>query len=168
MQQQLTAPLKHIRIGLNPRQYFEPKAMAELTDSIREHGVDTPILVRPIDEDGFLYEVIAGGRRYRAAMAAHGEDYPMPITVKDVSPVQARRMALTENIQRAGLSPAEEARDAAELLGLHGGDRDVTAKTLGWSRSTLDNRLALLNCSTAVLDALMRQEINIVLICTGN
>ncbi|MGP8438072.1 PRTRC system ParB family protein [Paraburkholderia fungorum] len=161
MQQQLTAPLKRIKLGRNPRTYFDPKALAELTESIRQHGVDTPIIVRPIVEDDFDYEVIAGGRRYRGAMGAHGEDFPMPIVVKDVDPVEARRIALTENIQRDNLSPAEEARDAAELLGLQGGDRDVTARILGWSRATLDSRLALLNCSTAVLDALSERKINI-------
>jgi PRTRC genetic system ParB family protein len=161
MQQQLTAPLKRIKLGRNPRTYFDPKAMAELTESIRAHGVDTPIIVRPVTEDDFDYEVIAGGRRYRGAMDAHGEDFAMPIVVKDVDEVEARRIALTENIQRDNLSPAEEARDAAELLGLQGGDRDVTAKILGWSRATLDSRLALLNCSTAVLDALSERKINI-------
>lgn len=161
MQQQLTAPLKRIRIGRNPRTYFDPKALAELTESIRQHGVDTPIIVRPVVDDDFDYEVIAGGRRYRGAMEAHGEDFAMPIVVKDVDEVEARRIALMENIQREDLSPAEEARDAAELLGMQGGDRDVTAKILGWSRSTLDSRLALLNCSTAVLDALSERKINI-------
>ncbi|WP_225031114.1 PRTRC system ParB family protein [Paraburkholderia sp. XV] len=161
MQQQLTAPLKRIKLGRNPRTYFDPKAMAELTESIRAHGVDTPIIVRPVTEDDFDYEVIAGGRRYRGAMDAHGEDFAMPIVVKDVDEVEARRIALTENIQRDNLSPAEEARDASELLGLQGGDRDVTAKILGWSRATLDSRLALLNCSTAVLDALSERKINI-------
>ncbi|CAN7719963.1 PRTRC system ParB family protein [Paraburkholderia hospita] len=161
MQQQLTAPLKRIKLGRNPRTYFDPKAMLELTESIRAHGVDTPIIVRPVTEDEFDYEVIAGGRRYRGAMDAHGEEFPMPIVVKDVDEVEARRIALTENIQRDNLSPSEEAVDAAELLGLHGGDRDVTAKILGWSRSTLDSRLALLNCSKAVLDALSERKINI-------
>ncbi|WP_429289891.1 PRTRC system ParB family protein [Paraburkholderia sp. CI3] len=159
--QQLTAPLKRIKLGRNPRTYFDPKAMAELTESIRAHGVDTPIIVRPVVEDNFDFEVIAGGRRYRGALDAHGEDFPMPIVVKDVDEVEARRIALTENIQRDNLSPAEEAIDAAELLGLHGGDRDVTARILGWSRSTLDSRLALLNCSKAVLDALSERKINI-------
>ncbi|CAE6864424.1 Nucleoid occlusion protein [Paraburkholderia nemoris] len=161
MQQQLTAPLKRIKLGRNPRTYFDPKALAELTESIREHGVDTPIIVRPVVFDDFDYEVIAGGRRHRAAWDAHGGDYAMPIVVKDVDDVQARRIALTENIQRDNLSPAEEAVDAAELLGLHGGDRDVVAKMIGWSRSTLDGRLALLNCSKAVLDALSERKINI-------
>jgi PRTRC genetic system ParB family protein len=161
MQQQLTAPLKRIKLGRNPRTYFDPKAMAELTESIRAHGVDTPIIVRPVVEDDFDFEVIAGGRRYRGAMDAHGEDFPMPIVVKDVDEVEARRIALTENIQRDNLSPSEEAVDAADVLGLHGGDRDVTAKILGWSRSTLDSRLALLHCSKAVLDALSERKINI-------
>jgi PRTRC genetic system ParB family protein len=161
MQQQLTAPLKRIKVGRNPRTYFDPAAMTELTESIRQHGVDTPIIVRPVTDDGFDYEIIAGGRRYRGAMAAHGDDFPMPIVVKDVDDVEARRIALTENIQRDDLSPSEEAIDAAEMLGLLGGDRDETAKVLGWSRSTLDSRLALMNCSRAVLETLNTRQISL-------
>lgn len=157
--QQPTIPLKHIQLGRNPRTYFDPKKMAELTESIRARGVDTPVIVRPLNDVDF--ELIAGGRRYRAAMEAHGEEYPMPVVIRDVDDVEARTIALTENIQRDDLSPSEEAIDAAEMLGLHGGDRDVVAKILGWSRSTLDSRLALMNCSQAVLEALNTRQINL-------
>jgi len=159
MQQQPTIPLKHIKLGRNPRTYFDPKKMAELTESIRARGVDTPVIVRPLNDVDF--ELIAGGRRYRAAMEAHGDEYPMPVVVRDVDDVEARTIALTENIQRDDLSPSEEAIDAAEMLGLHGGDRDVVAKILGWSRTTLDSRLALMNCSQAVLEALNTRQINL-------
>jgi ParB family chromosome partitioning protein len=127
--QQPTIPLKHIKLGRNPRTYFDPKKLAELTESIRERGVDTPVIVRPLDDVDF--ELIAGGRRYRAAMEAHGEDFPMPVSIRDVDDIEARIIALTENSQRDDLSPSEEAIDAAEMLGLHGGDRDVVAKVLG-------------------------------------
>ncbi|SDR54543.1 PRTRC system ParB family protein [Paraburkholderia fungorum] len=157
--QQPTIALKHIKIGRNPRTYFDPKKMAELTESIRERGVDTPVIVRPLNDVDF--ELIAGGRRYRAAMEAHGEEYPMPVSVRDVDDAEARIIALTENSQRDDLSPSEEAIDAAEMLGLLGGDRDEVAKRLGWSRSTLDSRLALMNCAQVVLEALNTRQITL-------
>lgn len=159
MQQQPTIPLKQIKLGRNPRTYFDLKKMAELTESIRERGVDTPVIVRPLNDVDF--ELIAGGRRYRAAMEAHGEDYPMPVSIRDVDDVEARIIALTENSQRDDLSPSEEAIDAAETLGLLGGDRDETAKVHGWSRAKLDSRLALMNCSQAVLEAANTRQISI-------
>lgn len=157
--QQPTILLKHIKLGRNPRTYFDPKKMAELIESIRERGVDTPVIVRPLNDVDF--ELIAGGRRYRAAMDAHGEEYPMPVSVRDVDDVNARIIALTENSQRDDLSPSEEAIDAAEMLGLLGGDRDEVAKVLGWSRATLDSRLALMNCAQAVLEALNTRQIGL-------
>ncbi|MFM0092920.1 PRTRC system ParB family protein [Paraburkholderia sediminicola] len=157
--QQPTIPLKHIKLGRNPRTYFDPKKMAELTESVRARGVDTPVIVRPLNDVDF--ELIAGGRRYRAAMEAHGEEYPMPVSIRDVGDVDARIIALTENSQRDDLSPSEEAIDAAEMLGLLGGDRDEVAKVLGWSRSTLDSRLALMNCSQAVLEAANARRISL-------
>ncbi|MFL9886798.1 PRTRC system ParB family protein [Paraburkholderia agricolaris] len=157
--QQPTIPLKHIKLGRNPRTYFDSKKMAELTESIRERGVDTPVIVRPLNDVDF--ELIAGGRRYRAAMEARGEEYPMPVSIRDVDDVEARIIALTENSQRDDLSPSEEAIDAAEMLGLLRGDRDEVAKVLGWSRSTVDSRLALMNCSQAVLGALNTRQIGL-------
>ncbi|MFL9876481.1 PRTRC system ParB family protein [Paraburkholderia megapolitana] len=157
--QQPTLPLHRIRIGRNPRTYFDPVKMAELKASIGERGVDTAIIVRPVD-DGF-YEIIAGGRRYRAALETRGENYEIPVSVRDVDLVEARVIALIENTQREDLSPAEEARDAAELLGLRQGDRDEVAKLCGWSRATLDARLALMNCTSAVLDALTSRQIKL-------
>lgn len=111
--QQPTVLLKHIKLGRNPRRYFDPKKMAELTDSIRARGVDTPVIIRPLG-DG--YELIAGGRRYRAAMEAHGEDYPMPVSIRNVGDVEARIIAFTENSKRDDLAPSEEAVDAADTV----------------------------------------------------
>jgi ParB family transcriptional regulator, chromosome partitioning protein len=157
--QQPTIPLKHIKLGRNPRKFFSPPEMAEMVASVRSLGVIQPIVVRPLDDD--LYEVVAGGRRYRAAMEAYGDEYPMPVVVRTLDEFEARAMALVENIQRDDLSPSEEAIDAAEMLGLHGGDRDLVAKVLGWSRSTLDSRLALMNCSQTVLESLNTRQINL-------
>jgi ParB family transcriptional regulator, chromosome partitioning protein len=156
-QQQPTLALKHIQISINPRKYFDVAEMEELTASVREKGVIQPVIVRTLADGGF--SLVAGGRRYKAALAAHGEDYEIPVVVRDIDEVEAKQLAIIENIQRADMSPAEEAIAAAEQVGLCKGDRDEVARIFGWSRATLDKRLALMNCSAAVLDALSTRQI---------
>ncbi|HVI89371.1 MAG TPA: PRTRC system ParB family protein [Dongiaceae bacterium] len=154
-----TVVLGKIRPGRNPRKYFDEAEMAELICSVRENGVIQPILVRPID-DGF-YEVVAGERRYRAALHAHGPHYDMPVVVKELTDEEADGLALIENIQRADMAPSEEAVAAARIVGQAKGDRDEAARRLGWSRSTLDKRLALMNCCEVVLGALNTRQIQL-------
>ena len=144
--------------GNNPRRYFDPAAMNELVSSVREKGVIQPILVRPMN-DGF--QVVAGGRRYAAAKQAHGDDYEIPVVVRDLTDAEAEELALIENVQRADMSPAEEAEAAAKILARCDGDRDESAKRLGWTRSTLDKRLALMNCTQPVRDALVERKIKL-------
>jgi PRTRC genetic system ParB family protein len=79
--------------------------------------------------------------------------------VKEIDEVEAKQLAIIENIQRADMSPAEEAIAAAEQVGLCKGDRDEVARIFGWTRTTLDKRLALMNCSTDVLEALTTRTI---------
>lgn len=159
MQQQPTLPLGSIKLGRNPRTYFDPAKMDELVESIRVQGVLQPVIVRQLDDAD--YELVAGGRRYRAAMTAFGANYAMPVVVRQMDDVEARATALVENIQRDDMSPAEEAIAAAEYVGLLKGDRDETARVFGWTRATLDKRLALMNCSTQVLDALSTRQIQL-------
>uniref|UniRef100_UPI003F4938E9 PRTRC system ParB family protein n=1 Tax=Cupriavidus necator TaxID=106590 RepID=UPI003F4938E9 len=154
-----TIAVGKINPGRNPRKYFDPAEMAELTDSVRENGVIQPILIRPLGDDTF--ELVAGERRLRAAKAAHGDDYPIPVTIREMSEEEAERLALIENVQRADMAPSEEAVAAARIVGQLKGDREEAAKILGWSRSTLDKRLALMNCSTSVLDALNTRTIQL-------
>jgi ParB family transcriptional regulator, chromosome partitioning protein len=157
--QQPTIPLNQITPGRNPRTYFDPAAMAELTESVRVKGVVQPVIVRPLGDN--KYELIAGGRRYRAAQAAHGDDYPMPVVVKDADDFEADTLALIENVQREDMAPSEEAVAAAKLVGKCNGDRDEAARLLGWHRDTLDRRLALMNCSNGVLEALNTRKIKL-------
>ncbi|PMX98552.1 helix-turn-helix domain-containing protein, partial [Pseudomonas sp. GW460-13] len=82
------------------------------------------------------------------------DGYEIPITLKVLTDADADRLALIENVQRADMAPSEEAVAASRIVGLLNGDRDEAARVLGWSRSTLDKRLALMNCSDAVLNAL--------------
>ncbi|RWA55993.1 chromosome partitioning protein ParB [Cupriavidus sp. UYMSc13B] len=148
-----------IHPGRNPRKYFDPAEMAELTDSVRENGVIQPILIRPLGDDA--YELVAGERRLRAAKAAHGDNYPIPVTIREMSEEEADRLSLIENVQRADMAPSEEAVAAARIVGQLKGDREEAAKILGWSRATLDKRLSLMNCSTPVLDALNTRTIQL-------
>lgn len=153
-----TASLSRIRPGKNPREFFDEAEMAELAESIRSYGVLQPILVRPAGEAG-VYVIIAGERRYRAAKALFGDDYEMPIVVKDFGDDDAEAVALIENVHRAQMSIAEEARAAMRLLYRNRNAREETARQLGWSPQKLDGRLALTACSDAVLKALTERKI---------
>ncbi|WP_321853418.1 PRTRC system ParB family protein [Paraburkholderia tropica] len=154
-----TLRLGDIQPGRNPRKYFDPAKMAEMIESVRAQGVIQPVLVRPL-EDG-QHQLVAGERRLRAAREAHGEDYPMPVVIREMDEFEARSLALIENIQRDDMAPSEEAVAAAEIVGLCQGDRDEAARQLGWTRAVLDARLALMNCSASVLDALNTRTIKL-------
>jgi PRTRC genetic system ParB family protein len=159
MQLPNTLRLGDIRPGRNPRKYFDPAKMEEMTASVREQGIIQPVLVRPID-DG-LHELVCGERRIRAARAAHGDDYAVPVVIRELTDAEARAIALIENIQRDDMAASEEAVSAAEIVGLCQGDRDEAARQLGWSRAVLDARLALMNCSASVLEALNTRTIKL-------
>jgi PRTRC genetic system ParB family protein len=155
---QASVPLSRLIRGQNPRTFFDDKEMEELTESVRSQGILQAILVRP---KGDQFEIVAGERRYRAAVAAFGPDYEIPAMIKDMSDEEADAAALVENIARANMSPTEEAAAAAKLVGRLSGDRDEAARLLGWSRATLDKRLALMNCSESVRSALNQRMISL-------
>lgn len=157
--QQMNIPVGLIVQGRNPRTYFDPAEMAEMEASVAAKGVIQPIRVRPVD-DG-KYELVAGERRWRAAKKVKGDDFPMPCVVREMSDEEADEIALIENIQRANMSPTEEAAAAAKLLGRSNGDRDEAARRLGWTRQTLDSRLGLMNCSDEVSKALTERKIKL-------
>jgi len=155
---QETASLSRIRPGKNPREFFDELEMNELAESIRSYGVLQPILVRPAGDAG-AYVIIAGERRYRAAKAVFGDDYEMPIVVKDFDDGDAEAAAIIENVHRAQMSVAEEAKAAMRLLYRNRNAREETARQLGWSPQKLDSRLALTACSDTVLKALTERKI---------
>lgn len=159
MQLQASIKVGNILPGRNPRGYFDPSEMTELEESVKSKGVLQPILVRP--RDSGRYEIVAGERRWRAAKKVLGDDYEIPVLVRDLDDGEADEAALIENIQRANMSPTEEAEAAAKILGRCQGDRDEAARRLGWSRSTLDKRLALMNCSEKVRRALSERRIQL-------
>lgn len=94
-----------------PRQHFDPDKLAELAETIRKHGVLEPLLVRPA---GDRYEIVAGGRRYRAARLAGLTD--VPVAVRELDDREALELALLENVQREDLNPVEEAEGMLKLL----------------------------------------------------
>lgn len=155
---QATVPLSRLIRGQNPRTFFDDKEMEELTESVRSQGILQAILVRP---KGDQFEIVAGERRYRAAVAAFGPEYEIPAMIKDMTDEEADAAALVENIARANMSPTEEAAAAAKLVGRLSGDRDEASRLLGWSRATLDKRLALMNCSESVRTALNQRIISL-------
>lgn len=100
---------------LQPRSYFDPEKMAELTESVKQYGVMYPIIVRPIGKD--QYEVVAGERRYKAAKAV-GLTH-VPVTIREMNDTQALHCALMENLQRDNLNPIEETEGILQLLELN-------------------------------------------------
>jgi ParB family chromosome partitioning protein len=153
-----TLPVKMIQPGrYNPRRYMDDAEMQELVSSIKAKGVLQSILLRPTEDGGF--ECIAGNRRLRAAREAHGEDYEVPVLVREMDDAEADEVALIENIDRADMNPAEEAEACAKILGRCNGDRDEAARRLGFTRDKFDKRLPLMNCSQKVRDALIERKI---------
>ena len=100
----------------NPRRHFGDAELTDLAQSIREHGVVQPVLVRPAGESG-RFEIIAGERRWRAAQRAGLAD--IPIIVREVNDRTALELAIIENVQRADLNPVEEALGYQQLIDEH-------------------------------------------------
>lgn len=128
-----------------PRKRFKPEELAELTDSVRQHGVLQPLLVR---KKGTGYEIVAGERRYQAAKAAGLTE--VPVIVRDISDEDVFELALIENLQRSDLTPLEEARGYRQLLDEKGLTQEELAKVLSKSRSTITNTLRLLDLPAEV------------------
>lgn len=153
-------PLTLIGIApnFNPRSYFEPLAMQELIDSIKEQGLIQPITVRPSGPSGRYY-LVSGERRYRACQAAGLDE--IPAIIRLLSDDAAFEMATTENTVREDMSVPEEAKAARRVLSARNGDREEAAKKLGWSIGKLNSRLALLHATEPVLTALTERQIKI-------
>lgn len=139
---------------LQPRKHFDEGSLGELADSIAQHGVIQPILVRRAG-DGF--EIIAGERRWRAAQRA--QVHAIPALVRDDSDAAIAEIALIENIQRQDLNAIEEAEGYKALIANHGHGQDAVAKLVGKSRSHIANLLRLLDLPLAVREMLLRGDL---------
>ncbi|MDO5118888.1 MAG: ParB/RepB/Spo0J family partition protein [Coriobacteriales bacterium] len=143
-----TLPLSKLRTNKKqPRKYFDEEALAELEDSIRQHGILQPILVRKV---GANYEIVAGERRYQAAKRAGVEE--VPVIIRDITDDEVFQLALIENLQRADLNPIDEARGYRTLIMEKGLTQEEVGKLLSKSRSAIANTIRLLDLPEAVQD----------------
>ena len=126
-----------------PRKSFDDASLAELAESIAQHGVLQPLLVRPLIGGG--YQIVAGERRWRAARMAGVQE--VPAVVRDLSESEVMQLALIENLQREDLNPLEEAGGYQALMEEYGFTQEDVARTVGRSRPAVANALRLLALS---------------------
>ncbi len=131
-----------------PRKEFNDAALAELADSISQHGVLQPLLVRPLFGGG--YQIVAGERRWRAARMAGVSE--VPAVIREMSDSEVMELALIENLQREDLNPLEEAHGYQSLIETYNFTQEEVSKTVGKSRPTVTNALRLLNLPQEILD----------------
>jgi ParB family transcriptional regulator, chromosome partitioning protein len=136
----------------NPRRTFAEEDLADLAQSIREHGIVQPVVVRPSGVAG-RYEIIAGERRWRASQRA-GLDR-IPAIVREVSDRVALELAIVENVQRSDLNPIEEAAGYQQLIDEHHYTQSDLGQVIGKSRSHVANTLRLLKLPEVVRDMLV-------------
>ncbi len=136
-------PVEFLRPGrYQPRREMKEEQIQDLANSIREKGILQPLLVRRIDGDSRIFEIIAGERRWRAAQLARLHD--VPVIIKDFDDRETLEVALVENLQREDLSPLEEARGYARLIEEFSHTQEKLARAVGKSRSNVANSMRLL------------------------
>ena len=137
-----------VKLGINeiepnrdqPRKTFDEQALSELAQSISEHGVIQPLLVRPMTDGS--YQLIAGERRWRASRMAGLTE--VPVVIREMSDSEAMELALVENLQREDLNPIEEARGFQLLMETYALTQEQAAKRVGKSRPAVANAMRLL------------------------
>ncbi len=138
-----------------PRTIFEEIELQELANSIKQHGILQPIILRQVTSD--MYEIVAGERRFRASKLAGLET--VSAIVKEISSSDAAILALIENVQREDLSSIEEARSYEQLMELFSKTQNEIAEMVGKSQSSVANKLRLLQLSEEVKQAIERKLI---------
>ncbi|WP_044975542.1 ParB/RepB/Spo0J family partition protein [Ruminococcus sp. HUN007] len=140
---------------LQPRKDFDEEAIASLADSIKDHGLLQPIVVRPY---GRAYQIVAGERRWRAArVAGLGE---VPVVIKEFSDSEAMQIALIENLQRENLNPVEEALGYRELSEKYDMTQESIAEMTGRSRSAVTNAIRILGLPDEVLEMIRNGQVS--------
>ena len=139
-----------------PRKHFDEEKMQDLADSIRQHGVIQPLVVKP--EANGRYTIIAGERRYRAARMVGLKQ--VPVVTKEVTDRELLQISMIENIQREDLNPLEEAQGIAALMEQFSLTQEEAAEILGRSRSAVANSLRLLNLPESVKKRIVAAELS--------
>lgn len=140
-----------------PRKHFDPHALEELTESIKEHGIIQPLVVSSPDTSG-MHSLIAGERRLRAAETLGMKK--VPAIVRDVKDHEQLALAIVENVQRSDLNPIEEAKAYERLMDEFNFTQEEVAKKMGKSRSGIANTLRLLELPDKVQDAVAAGKIS--------
>lgn len=142
-------PIGIIKPGkYQPRTQFNDEKLTMLIDSVREKGIIQPLIVRPLNDEGTIYEIIAGERRWRAAKTLDLDE--VPVIIRPCTDQDALETALIENIQRDDLSPIEEAEAYQRLITEFDYTQEQLAKSLGKSRSHVANLLRLNSLPTHI------------------
>lgn len=141
--------------GNQPRKTFNQESIEEMAESIKEHGVLQPLLVRPMDNG--KYELVAGERRLRASMLAGLE--MVPVVIKEMDDPAACEAALIENLQRENLNPIEEANAYREMLDQYGYTQEDLACKIGKSRAHIANTVRLLNLPEEVREMVVNGKL---------
>lgn len=132
-----------------PRKFFRDEGIEALAESIREHGILQPIVVRPLSNG--CYQIVAGERRWRAARLAGLDE--VPVNIKEFNDIQTMQIAMVENLQRENLNPVEEARGYKYLIDNFNMSKEKVAKIVGKSRSYISNAVRMLALPDFVLDS---------------
>ena len=153
----LELDIKQVDPNMNqPRKYFEPNALKELAESIKQHGVIQPIIVN--DEGNNRYTIIAGERRFRASLIAGLKT--IPAVVKKYSAKQVKEVALIENLQREDLNPIEAAKAIKQLMEDYSFTQESVADRIGKSRPLIANTLRLLSLTPEVVNLIEKNKIS--------
>ncbi|PIR94703.1 chromosome partitioning protein ParB [Candidatus Falkowbacteria bacterium CG10_big_fil_rev_8_21_14_0_10_37_6] len=139
-----------------PRTYFSDEALAELVDSVKEHGVLQPVIVS--EAGNGLYQIIMGERRWRAAQQAGLKE--MPVIVREASDMDKLELALVENIVREDLNPIELGLAYKKYIDEFGLTHEAAAKRLGKSRPAISNTIRLLQLPAEIQEAIAKGELS--------
>lgn len=139
-----------------PRKDFDENSLSDLAQSISQHGLLQPLLVRPLPIGG--YQIVAGERRYRACRMAGLTE--VPVTIRELSDKETMELALIENLQREDLSPIEEALGYKALIDEHGFSQEEVATSVGKSRPAIANSLRILKLPDSVLEYVKQDKIS--------
>lgn len=139
-----------------PRKDFDENSLSDLAQSISQHGLLQPLLVRPLPIGG--YQIVAGERRYRACRMAGLTE--VPVTIRELSDTETMELALIENLQREDLSPIEEALGYKALIDEHGFSQEEVATSVGKSRPAIANLLRILKLPDSVLEYVKQDKIS--------
>ena len=139
-----------------PRKDFDENSLSDLAQSISQHGLLQPLLVRPLPIGG--YQIVAGERRYRACRMAGLTE--VPVTIRELSDTETMELALIENLQREDLSPIEEALGYKALIDEHGFSQEEVATSVGKARPAIANSLRILKLPDSVLEYVKQDKIS--------